>query len=170
MAAPQSIAERFWAKVDRRGPDECWSWLGSHDRFGRGDFYWSREVEKVKAPRASWWLTYGEPPPRELSVCHSCDNPACVNPAHLWLGTHRANMQDAYTKGRIVHPAPLYGQANINGRKRECKRGHPLSGENLYVFPDGRRRCNVCQRELRQAYKRKISALAPSAAPGEGEP
>lgn len=74
MAEPKSIAERFWAKVERRGPDECWSWLGSHDRFGRGDFYWSREVEKVKAPRASWWLTYGEAPPRELSVCHSCDN------------------------------------------------------------------------------------------------
>lgn len=90
--------ERFWRKVDKSG--DCWLWTSARDRAGYGVFTFAdRHAEK--AHRISWRLTHGTIP-AGLFVCHHCDQPSCVNPAHLFLGTAADNNADMMRKGRYV--------------------------------------------------------------------
>ena len=91
--------ERFWTYVDTSGgPDACWNWQGTIDRFGYGFF--SICQKQHRAHRISAELAYG-PCPEDRRVCHHCDNTACVNPAHLYYGTAKDNTQDAIRRGRF---------------------------------------------------------------------
>jgi hypothetical protein len=98
--------ERFWRFVapimDDRG---CWEWVGTLKPNGYGLFSF-HGGGRANAHRYSWVLHFG-PIPDGLYVCHRCDNPSCVRPEHLFLGTARDNMQDASRKGRIQH---LHGE------------------------------------------------------------
>ena len=85
-------------KVDRRGPDECWPWLKSQMNGGYGQFRVTVGQSPKRASRVAWELTHGDA--GELSVLHSCDNPPCCNPAHLFLGTVADNNADKLRKGR----------------------------------------------------------------------
>ena len=90
-----SELKRFWSKVDRSG--DCWEWTaGTTKGYGR------IRINDVLylANRISYALVHGDP--GDLWVCHTCDNPPCVNPDHLWLGTCRDNLQDAAKKERCV--------------------------------------------------------------------
>lgn len=100
------IAERFWPKVDRsNGPNKCWLWTGALHSSGYGLIHrGGRGNGNIRTHRLAWELTNGPIPPG-LHVCHRCDNPQCVNPAHLFLGTRSDNMRDMFTKGRNVHTA-----------------------------------------------------------------
>lgn len=90
---------RFWRKVDKRAAGECWPWLGGLQGKGYGQFY--REKHRpVGAHRYSWELANGRPVPPGMQVMHSCDNPPCVNPAHLSVGTCADNRRDCSDKGR----------------------------------------------------------------------
>lgn len=93
---------KFWSRVKRGGPDECWEWMGSRLPTGYGHFYHRISEKKYTtryAHRTAYELTNGAIP-QGMHVCHTCDNPACCNPTHLWVGTHKDNMHDRNRKGR----------------------------------------------------------------------
>lgn len=99
--AYRTIDEKFWSHVAVAGPDECWLWTASKSRLGYGRAYY--EDKHTEAHRVSWAIHFGSIP-TSINVCHKCDNPACINPAHLFLGTDKENMADKYKKGRANHP------------------------------------------------------------------
>lgn len=88
--------ERFWTKVDKRGPNECWPWLGAKLK-GYGRYRYAGR--SALAHRLAYAFAYGI----DLSgllACHSCDSPGCVNPAHIFPGSHADNCLDKLLKGR----------------------------------------------------------------------
>lgn len=97
LRSPLAPAERFWAKVDERQPNDCWEWQGAQHEFGYGDFV--IDGKHWKAHRLSWTYAYGKIP-EGMSVLHKCDNPPCVNPKHLFLGTIADNHRDMRQKER----------------------------------------------------------------------
>lgn len=91
------LADRFWEKVDRRGPDECWPWMGVRTSNGYGQLWYARRHRP--ATHIALALD-GRPVPKGMAACHHCDNPPCLNPAHLFVGTNSDNMRDMVAKGR----------------------------------------------------------------------
>jgi len=96
----KTALDRFWEKVERCGEEECWLWNGRTNNQGYGMF-WADKSTLVH--RFSWELHHG-PIPEGMFVCHHCDNPPCVNPAHLFLGTLQDNHADMMAKGRHFSP------------------------------------------------------------------
>jgi hypothetical protein len=97
---PIPIEQRFWTKVQRAGPDECWLWTASVTGSGYGQIWESWPVRiRWDAHKYSWILHFG-PVPDGLWVLHTCDVKRCVNPKHLYLGTNSRNLQDALERGQ----------------------------------------------------------------------
>jgi len=98
------IADRFWSKVEKT--DGCWLWRGAIDGKGYGNFKLGKRVEyahRVAYSIANGWTMSWDGYSSKTNVCHTCDNPGCVRPDHLFLGTHSDNMRDAEAKGRRTH-------------------------------------------------------------------
>lgn len=103
------VEERFWRYVKKT--DECWEWIGNKRRFGYGSIQVAgKGSKKTPAHRLSYTMHVG-PIPDGLFVMHKCDNPSCVNPDHLQLGTPKDNTQDMIAKGRKRVVAPV-GEGN----------------------------------------------------------
>lgn len=147
---PVPIAARFWPKVfvPRIGmldgklhlgaavaqeKDTCWEWRGS--RRSRYGMVWY-EGRNEPAQKVAWMLYHERSFPAGKDACHSCDNPACVNPLHVWPGSIKANALDSRRKGR-------HHQAS----KTHCRNGHPYNKANTATRPNGWRVCRICRRE-----------------------
>lgn len=95
-----TVSDRFYAKVLHG--DGCWEWTGTRLPKGYGQFR-HPDGRTVKAHRMAWELAHGEPAPEGLLVCHTCDNPPCVRPSYLFIGTKVDNGRDMADKGRGAH-------------------------------------------------------------------
>lgn len=142
---PRPLEERFWDKVDRRGPDACWPWIGGGTIGGYGSIRIWRDGRwtNTQAHRVAYELTHG-PTPKEHDIDHICRNVRCVNPLHLQAVTHRENIHRA-SHATIV-------------REGRCARGHE---GDLYVASNGSRRCRACSRMTlrRWTMRRRYAAL-----------
>ncbi len=121
---------RFWRKVDKKGDDECWEWKASFRNAGYGAFKIGDKVFDVH--RFSWEIENRRPVPDGKIICHTCDNKKCVNPAHLFLGTHKENTQDMLKKGRDNYAkGEKAGASKLNTKQvkeiREKHKKHSLS-------------------------------------------
>lgn len=129
----KTSADNFFKKIKIK-KDYCWDWTGAKGTGGYGMFAVFRKgkMRNFKASRVSYFL-FNKKDPKSKIVCHSCDNPSCVNPWHLFLGSHKDNTRDCVNKNR---------QRNI--RKTHCPRGHEYKGDNLIIRTNNSRRCRIC--------------------------
>ena len=155
MSTNKTPLQRFEEKIDKSG--ECWIWTASRNQKGYGLF--QADYKRFIASRFAYEVWIGQIPEGML-VCHKCDNPPCVNPDHLFVGTAHDNAMDMVNKGR-----QNYGHRYKT--KTHCANGHELTPDNVrYHYPSRRgkrpkRVCNICYKNWtktdtkRRAEKRK---------------
>ncbi|MEU9705097.1 HNH endonuclease [Streptomyces sp. NPDC047981] len=131
----------FLFDVDRSaGPDDCWPWIGHRTAKGYGQFQIGGRKKRAHRWLVEWAL--GDVLEADIFVCHTCDNPPCCNPSHLFIGDAEANNRDKAAKGR--HPGGFHG--NQNQAKTHCRRGHEFTAENTRIDRRGYRECRACER------------------------
>jgi hypothetical protein len=131
----KSTEERFWNKVKKSdNEDGCWEWTGCQGGIPSYG-YFGMNGKSMRAHRAVWELTYGPMSiPSGLCVLHHCDNRLCVNPKHLFLGTHKMNTQDCIKKGRWGNPAAKLTLDEIVKIRQEYKAGGVIQRELAEKF------------------------------------
>jgi hypothetical protein len=125
-----NLARRFWAKVYKT--EGCWFWIAGKNQHGYGKISRTRKAGPERAHRISWELNYG-PIPDGLCVLHKCDNPPCVRPEHLFLGTKRDNHDDMVKKGRMVPPPIHIGDAHPLRRDPSVRSYGEKNGNSRYT-------------------------------------
>lgn len=132
----QTLVDRFWAKVKRLGPDDCWLWTAATIK-GYGQFHLPRDAYHqnvtVYAHRYAWTITNGQLPDSK-HVCHVCDQPLCCNTRHMFLGSAADNLADARAKGRLVDGRHLIkvddaGVRDIRANYRSHENGKQLAAK-----------------------------------------
>lgn len=139
--------ERFNSKFGIRLPDGCWTWIAGKNARGYGQF--RVKGRTYLAHRVAFQSANGILPADQV-VRHKCDNPECVNPEHLILGSQADNMRDMSERGRV---------RNQNSDRSHCDNGHPLTEDNILSAPSirnhGWRRCRTCNLEWRRQNRRE---------------
>ena len=142
------VVDRFWKYVDIKGINDCWEWRGDMYSNGYGRMY--VEGKTVSAHRLSFKLNTGCIPDG-LCVLHRCDNRACVNPLHLFLGTKRDNTLDCISKGRFGHEGKCMGEANAH---------HKLTEKDVDAIREARRIRSMTNQELATKYGVTTSTIS----------
>jgi hypothetical protein len=119
---------RFWENVEKTEGNKCWIWNGSKDLAGYGKLSVGGQGNKydIRAHRLSYEMRFG-PITGDNVICHTCDNPSCVNPNHLFEGTQKENMKDMSRKGR-VNPKSI---ENLQPGKKGVRGAGPLSNREI---------------------------------------
>ena len=113
----ESVDQLFWRMVSKGNPDECWLWNGSKNRSGYGQI--NRNGKGIKAHRYAYMQANKCSIDRKTLVLHKCDNPSCVNPNHLFLGTQEDNMKDMKEKGRADKAKKVKGSSHYKTKLSE---------------------------------------------------
>lgn len=142
MIIKGTVVDRLAARTERVG--DCLVWTGCRDRDGYG--WITINYEQLYVHRVAWALKHG-PIPDGMQVLHACDNPPCLNTAHLFLGTNLDNIADKVAKGR---------SRNQNQNKTHCPAGHPYDRDNTYLDPTRHaRHCRACMRQRSRPRRRR---------------
>ncbi len=132
-----NLTDRFMSKVKKT--ESCWLWTAYTNKWGYGTI---KILGKMRLAHRVSFTLFRCPIPEGLLVCHTCDNPPCVNPDHLWLGTDKDNASDCLSKGR-----------NPQAAKTHCINGHEFNEKNTNISSTtGERVCRACKRINRRRY------------------
>ncbi len=127
----QKDIDRFWSMVSKQGSGDCWEWTAGTYRRGYGAFHLNNR--SFGAHRIAYYLAMGIDP-QGLCVCHSCDNPPCCNPAHLWTGTHLDNNLDMKAKGRLEQGGRKLNESDVRTIRKLYKAGNVFERELGAMF------------------------------------
>lgn len=145
MEFTEEQSKRFWAKVNKKGDNECWEWIAAKNNKGYGQFRIGGVSKSTH--RISYIIHKGEMPDG-LMICHTCNNPTCINPNHLYAGTGKDNMKQSVREMRHHEQS-----------KTHCKNGHEFTEENTFLrVRKGRGTTRVCRECKRKSDRQRVKA------------
>jgi hypothetical protein len=144
---PRNLADRWWLRVDKTGPDGCWQWIGAKWARGYGIFTLPGTQQRIAAHRWGYEHLVG-PIPDGLELDHLCRNRQCVNPEHLEPVTHLENVRRGLVRQNGQHERD----------KTHCPQKHPYDERNTKVTDRGHRKCRAC--DAARTRRRKAAARA----------
>jgi hypothetical protein len=119
------IQRKFWARVNILGDDDCWEWTGNIGPIGYGHAWSQDDQRNTTAHRVAWQILFGDIPD-DIEIGHRCENRNCVNPAHLYLTTHKENVREAVYREKYLYPNTISEGMIASAQRQARGYNHPL--------------------------------------------